>query len=220
MQQLFGFCRADWTFLSYRWDEFSFLNCVVKRHEFHGFGFLSPDCLKFVSDDCCNVENYFRHDKGDCDRCKDNKRASSCPFRCQQTVSTQNLVTFLGVFDFSNRQGFLSQGFKACFCRWTSAHQSILILSFNSNTALTDLDLVIAEISSGIWSDSADGREVERLTSGWDFSGCSAQDPAAFTEGGFRLLCEDVLSPLLSWEWIYDALFLHIPTPCKRSNNS
>lgn len=113
-------------------------------------------------------------------------------------MHAENLVMFLGVFDFSNRQGFLSKGFKACFCTWTSAHQSILILSLNSNTALTDLDLVIVEISSGTCSDSADGRETERLTSGWDFSRCPTQDPAAFTEGDFRLPCEDVLSLLLS----------------------
>ena len=115
-------------------------------------------------------------------------------------MHTENLVPFLGLFDFSSRQGFLSQGFKACFCTWTSAHQSIPILSLNSNTARTDLDLVIVEISSGTWSDSADGREMERLTSGWDFSGCSSWDLAAFTEGEFRLLCEDVLSLLPSFQ--------------------
>lgn len=96
-----------------------------------------------------------------------------------------NVVTFLGLCDFSNRQDFLSKGFKACVCTWASAHQSILILSLNCNTAFTDLDLVIGEISSGTRSDSADGREMERLTSGWDFSCCSSQDAAACTAGGF-----------------------------------
>lgn len=56
-----------------------------------------------------------------------------------------NLVTFLEAFDFSNRQGLLSKGFKAR----ASAHQSILALSLNSNTALIDLDLLIVELSSG-----------------------------------------------------------------------
>lgn len=120
-------------------------------------------------DDCHYAKNYFLCDKGDCDRCKDKQRAYTCPFRCQKIVHTENLVTFLGDLDFSNRQGFLSKGFKACFCTWTSAHQSILILSLNSNTALTDLDLVIVEISSGTWSVIADGREMEHLTSEWGF---------------------------------------------------
>jgi len=126
-------------------------------------------CLQtvWISDDCCYAKKYFLHDKGDCDRCKDKQRAYACPSRCHHT---ENPVTFQGVSDFSDRQGFLSRGFKACFCTWTLAHQSILILSLNSNTALADLDLVIVEISSGTWSDTADGREVERLTSGRDFS--------------------------------------------------
>lgn len=97
---------------------------------------------------------------------------------------------------------------------------------FIFNTALTDLDLVIVEISSGTRSDSADGRETERLTSGWDFSRCPSQHPAACTDGDFSLLCEDVLSLLLSLQWIYDGFcmwFLEYSNTLqkpKRSNNS